>query len=180
VVHDTVVPRVSRVGLLGLIVTIALLIFAAVAALVSLPTSSSAAPRAMSPPPAGVRPDPPALPPHRVGNRVLQHFGDAGLLGVVLDSSDPALLHVVVAHGSGPLDCNVIRPEVSVLAQSATAVRIVVSGWEYVPMSTARTGLGGTTCVTNGSIALPVRLTSALGARRVFDGHSPTSTTPAG
>jgi hypothetical protein len=178
VVHDTVVPRTSRVGLLGLIATIALLMSAAVAALVTMPSQSAAS----SPPQPVAQARPavtPSLPPHRVGDRVLQHFADAGLLGVELDRSDPALLHVVVARGSRPLDCNVIRPDVSVIAQNASAVRIVVSGWEYVPRSTALTGRGGTTCVTSGSTALPVRLTSALGLRRVYDGRSPASTTVA-
>ena len=65
--------------------------------------------------------------------RVLKHFDDAGYLGVVMDGTRRNVLHVVVAQGSRAVDCNVLEPAVHVVEQSADAVRLVVSGYQYVP-----------------------------------------------
>ena len=172
VFQSSVRDRVALAGLTGV------LMLAAVGALVTLPAHSDAAPR----PRAGAAAARVAAPvaaglPATSDGRVLKHFDDAGYLGVVMDATRRNVLHVVVAQGSRAVDCNVLEPAVHVTEQSADAVRLVVSGYQYVPP--ASSGSGGTTCVTAGSTSIAVTLASPLGDRRVYAGSAPESTTVA-
>jgi hypothetical protein len=160
-----------RLGLAGFLVA---LITVAIIGLVTLPTTSGATIKNTAN--TSRRP---SLPPHEVDGRVLQHFSDAGFLGVVVDPRDRALLHVVVAKGTRILDCNIVDPQAKVTSETGDNVRIVVAGYQYVPRATAANGLGGTTCVSAGSASVSLRLKAPLGARRLYEGAAPSATTVA-
>ena len=113
-----------------------------------------------------------ALPPRTRAGRVLVRLADAGFSTLERDGSDTSLLHVLVPHGSAVIDCNLIAAQVTVLRQDSRQVRLLVSGYEYVPAADARHGSGGTTCVTAGTASLPVRLRAPLGDRAVFSGQA--------
>jgi hypothetical protein len=155
---------------LGLAAATIALIAVAIVGLVTLPSTTKAVVKDTAKT---------TLPAREVDGRVLQRFSDAGFLGVVVDASDRALLHVVVAKGAEIVDCNVINPVPRVISQQGDNVRIVVSGYQYVPKATAENGLGGTTCVSAGSISLPLRLAAPLGQRRLYEGSSSSATTVA-
>lgn len=143
------------------------LIASAIVGLVTLPEEGGAADKHA-----------PLLPRETQG-RVLQSLPDAGFLGVVVDAQNRALLHVVVPKGTSARECNLIQPMVTVTEQSADTVRILVTGFQYVPRSTAKRGLGGTTCVTADTTSVPVLLARPLGTRHLHAGTSPQSTTVA-
>ncbi|MBE7189293.1 hypothetical protein [Jatrophihabitans endophyticus] len=170
---DTLVPRVSTIGRAGLALVAALLLFAGVAELVQLgrPDKASATSSVVQ---AAGHPDrltaARSLPARHRDGRVLERVQNAGLRGVRRDRGDTALLHVLVEHGAGVRDCNLIEPRVSVLSQSADAVRLQVAGYEYVPAAAARTG--GTTCVRTGETSVPVLLKAPLAGRPVYLGRA--------
>jgi hypothetical protein len=189
VVHDTSSPRVSTVPPLSATDRLALAwltgvhMLAAVGALVTLPARGDAATRPQARVAAASQVAEPVAAPVAGGlpkvkdGRVLTHFTDAGFLGVVMDAGRRNVLHVVVARGSRAVDCNLLEPAVHITEQSVTAVRLVVSGYQYVPR--ASSGTGGTTCVTAGSTSVPVTLAAPLGTRRVYQGGNAESTTVA-
>lgn len=188
-VHDSSSPRVSTVPPLSARDRLALawltgvLMLAAVGALVTLPAHGNAPTRPQARAAATSQAAQPVAAPVAGGlpkvkdGRVLTHIADAGFLGVVVDAGRPEVLHVVVARGSRAVDCNLLEPAVHVTEQSGLAVRLMVSGYQYVP--SASSGSDATTCVMAGSTSVPVTLAAPLGARRVYQGSNPESTTVA-
>ncbi len=172
----TLVPEVSAADRLALTGFAAVLMLAAVGALGTLPSHGPAAGQVRIAAADIAAPAAAGLPKVQDG-RVLTRFADAGFLGIVLDGARSNVLHVVVPRGSRPVDCNVIEPAVHVTEQSASDVRLVVTGYQYVPRASA--AAGGTTCVTAGSTSLPVELAAPLGDRRVYEGSAPEATTVA-
>jgi hypothetical protein len=108
----------------------------------------------------------PGYPPTAHG-LVLQRMADAGFDTAVRDPSDPRRIFVMVPHDEAATACNVIQPVVTVLSQTRAAVRIRVSGYEYLP-APDKDGYVGFTCYLGGSIGVPVRLAAALGTRSVI------------
>lgn len=164
---DDRIFRKTMAERLGLATATAGLIASAIVGLVTLPQEGGAADKRTP------------LPPHESGGRVLTRLASAGFLGVVLDAQNRALLHVVVPKGTHARDCNLIQPMVTVTEQDADTVRIVASGFEYLPRSTAQRGLGGTTCVMAGTASVPVKLAQPLGLRHLHNSTSPQSMTVA-
>lgn len=173
----TVAPQLSpseRVALAGVTGALAL---AAVGALVVVPARTGAAvrpARPVHPQVAAERLTPGAPTPSARAGRVLAPVSDVEPLAVAVDAADPARLQVVLPSGPRVVDCNVVRPTVTVTEQTDTVVRLVVSGYEWVPKAAAASG--GTTCVTASATAVPVSLAAPLGDRHVYDGASPTAT----
>jgi hypothetical protein len=108
----------------------------------------------------------PGYPPTAHG-LVLQRLTDAGFDTAVRDARDPRRIYVMVPHDDAATACSVIQPVVTVLAQTRTAVRIRVSGYEYLPAPN-KDGYVGFSCYLGGSVGVGVRLTAALGTRAVL------------
>ena len=171
----TVAPQLTsseRVALAGVTAALAL---AAAGALVVVPARSGAAVRSVRPPQVAAERLTPAAPtPAERQGRVLARVSDVEPLAVAADPANPARLQVVLPSGPRVIDCNVVRPTVTVTEQTEAVVRLVVSGYEWVPKDSAASG--GTTCVTAGATAVPVALAAPLGDRHAYVGSSPTAT----